>query len=96
MDTEKDFSFAETQQQFFEEIRQATRPILWGPNATKYGLSLAQVYAIHEVAADRYAENDFYFNAGFSAGRRYERDHAERPKRQLSAWRRRKTWIRSK
>jgi len=74
MDTQQKFSFAEKQKQFFEEIRQATRPILWGPNATKYGLSLAQMYAIREVAADRYAENDFYFNAGFAAGRRYERE----------------------
>ena len=74
MDTQKEFSFAETQQQFFEEIRQAIRPILWGKKATKYGLSLAQVYAIHEVAADLNAEKSMYFNAGFAAGRRYERE----------------------
>ena len=71
---QQEFSFAETQEQFFAEIRQAIRPILWGPKATKYGLSLAQVYAIHEVAADLNAEKGMYFNAGFAAGRRYERE----------------------
>lgn len=74
MDTQKEFSFAETQEQFFAEIRQAIRPILWGRKATKYGLSLAQVYAIHEVAADLNAEKATYFHAGFAAGRRYERE----------------------
>ena len=74
MDTQKEFSFAESQEQFFAEIRQAIRPILWGRKATKYGLSLAQVYAIHEVAADLNAEKATYFHAGFAAGRRYERE----------------------
>ena len=61
------------QERFFAEIRQAIRPILWG-RGTKYRLSLAQVYAIHEVAADLNVEKSMYFDAGFAAGRRYERE----------------------
>ena len=63
------------QNEYIRAIKKAAIPILYGPDAAEYGLSILQVDAIRAAAEDAHSLQQLFFNAGFAAGRQYERDH---------------------